>query len=375
MCLLAAALAFVPALSPSIGAATADLLRAVVGPGPVARLESASFWMRDLLYRSLPISSGLGVRWASSSPPAALLLETPTPPLSRPRLIPPTPARVIVPPPSASPMPGPDAVTAAPAIGWQAYGPAQGDAPLMARVILMIDASRSYAGVALVRMDLSRLQLHIMVGTIEPAHPAGIDNRIPDIGVVAPADLGQLIAAFNGGFKAVHGHYGMMVNRVTLLEPADGMATIAAYQDGSVRLGAWGRGLDPSPDMVAFRPNCPPLIEDGEINPAVSTNTWGVLKNTDATWRTAVGLSQDRRFLIYAVGNGTTVEFLADALQRAGAYNAMQLDIHQYYAHFVTYANEGNGPHASPLLEQMIDIPQLYLTPSVRDFFYLTRRP
>ncbi len=374
MCLLLAALAFVPALSPSIGAATADLLRAVVGPEPVARLESTSFWMRDLLYRSLPISSGLGVRWAGSDPQAALPTGTPTPPLPKPRPVPPTPTSAIVPLPSAPPTPGPDAITAPPSIGWQAYGPVQDGTPLVARAMLMVDASRSYAGVALVRMDLSRLRLHIMAGTIEPAHPAGIDTVIPDLGMVAAADLGQLVAAFNGGFKAVHGHYGMMVNQVTLLEPLDGMATIAAYQDGSVRLGAWGRGIGPSPDMVAFRQNCPPLIEDGHINPAVSTNTWGVMKNTDVTWRTAVGLSEDRRFLIYAVGNGTTVEFLADALQQAGACNAMQLDIHQYYAHYVTYSNGGNGPQASPLLEQMLDIPELYLTPSVRDFFYLTLR-
>ncbi len=378
-CLLAASLALIPALFPALGAATADLLRAVVGAGPVARLESASAWMRDNLYRSLPLSSGPGVSWSSGSgPQASLPIGGPAPILPKPRPVPPTPAAVLVTGPSATPTPSLNALSAPPSIGWQAYGPAPDGVPLMARALLMVDASRSYAGVALVRMDLQRLQLHIMAGYIEPAHPSGIDKLIPDLGMVAPPERAGLIAAFNGGFKAIHGHYGMMVNQVTLLEPVDGMATIAVYQDGQVRLGAWGRGVGPSPDMIAFRQNCPPLIEDGRINPALSTNAgkaWGITNNTDATWRTAVGLSQDGRFLIYAAGNGTTAQFLAEALQRAGADNAMQLDINQYYAHFVTYSSGANGLQASRLLEQMMDVPDLYLAPSVRDFFFVTLRP
>ncbi len=368
ICLLSAALAFVPAASPALGAATADMLRAVVGPEPVAWLESVSAGMRDTLHRSLPASGGPDVSWSTGAAAPA----TPTPPLPHPRPVPATPAPALTAEPTASPLP--DVVTAAPSIGWQAYGPTQDGLPLLARALLMVDASRSYAGVALVRMDLSRLRLHIMAGYIEPAHPSGIDALIPNLGMVSPLDDPQLIAAFNGGFKAVHGHYGMMVDGVTLLQPDNGVATLAVYQDGSVRLGAWGRGVGPSPEMIAFRQNCPPLIEDGSINPAVSTNTWGVTKNTDATWRTGAGLSADGRFLVYAVGNGTTVQFLAEALQKAGASDAMQLDVNQYYAHFVTYSTAGGKLQASRLLEQMMDVPELYLTPSVRDFFYLTLR-
>ncbi len=379
-----AALVIIPAASPGAGAATADFLRSAVGPEPVARLESISFWMQDQFYLLLPASPGAGpsVTWLSSQEPEAL---TPSPivtgtagsPLLE--LLPPTPLPVA----EATPEPAFDVVTAPPAIGWQPYGPLAGN-PLLARSILMVDPQRSYAGVALVRIDLSQLQLHIMAGFIEPAHPSGIEKQIPELGTISPLDEGQLVAAFNGGFKAVHGHYGMMVDGVTLLGPVDGMATLAVYQDGSVRLGAWGRGVVESPDMIAFRQNCLPLLEDGELNPALTTNArkaWGMTNNTDVTWRTAVGLAENRRYLIYAVGNGTTLEFLAKALQEAGAYNAMQLDINQYYAHFVTYSAVDNasgdgGTHleAQRLLEQMIDIRKLYLAPHPRDFFYLTLR-
>ncbi len=384
MLLGGAVLVFVPAASPAAGAATADFLRSTIGPEPVARLESVSVWMRDQLYRLLPASPGTGpsVTWLSSQESEALTLSpivTGTAVSPLPDLLTPTPAPIV----EATPEPVFDVVTAPPAIGWEPYGPVAGN-PLLARSILMVDPQRSYAGVALVRIDLSQLQLHIMAGFIEPAHPSGIEKLIPELGAIPAQDTVQLVAAFNGGFKAVHGHYGMMVDGITLLAPVDGMATIAVYGDGSVRLGAWGRGVVESPDMIAFRQNCLPLLEDGQLNPALTTNArkaWGMTNNTDVTWRTAVGLAENRRYLIYAVGNGTTLEFLAKALQEAGAYNAMQLDINQYYAHFVTYAAMYNasgdgGTHleAERLLEQMIDTRELYLTPHPRDFFYLTLR-
>jgi hypothetical protein len=278
----------------------------------------------------------------------------------------------------------PDAVAAAPGIGWQAYGPEVNGVPQMARAMLMVDPQRSCAGVAPVRIDLSRLQLHMVPGSIEPAHPSGIDQLFPNLGMVAPQDVSRLVAAFNGGFKGIHGHYGMTVEQTALLPPLDGLATIAVYKDGNVRIGAWGRGVSASPDLVSFSQNCPPLIEDGQINPALSTDarkSWGFTNSSDVTWRTGLGITGDRRFLIYAVGNGTHAEFLAEALLKARAYNAMQLDINQYYAHFVTYPEAGTTAGsagsplvAEPLLQQMINVRDLYLTPNVRDFFYLTAR-
>ena len=75
---------------------------------------------------------------------------------------------------------------------------------------------------------------------------------------------------------------------------------------------------------------------------------WGnTIGNQDITWRTGVGITQDSRYLIYAVGNGTSVGTLAQALLQAGAYNAMQLDINQHYAHFATYQPTGSPAQPS----------------------------
>ena len=274
-------------------------------------------------------------------------------------------------------------MTEVPQIGWQAYGLTANGVPAMARTMILLDPKRSYTGVALVRMDLFKLELHMMPGTIEPSHPSGISQAIPNLGMVPPNDQQILAAAFNGGFKGIHGHYGMMVNGLTLLPPQLGLATVAIYRDDHVGIGVWGKEINPSDDLVAFRQNCPPLIENGQINPALSLNNrmaWGYTGNTDITWRTGIGITQDGRYLIYAVGNGTSAATLAEAFLQAGAYNAMQLDINQFYAHFYTYqpsnpeTSVGFGFTGQRLLDQMINNPHLYLTANVRDFFYLTIR-
>jgi hypothetical protein len=388
----AVVLVVVPAVSPALGANTADFLRTVFGPGPVAELESVSFWMHDLINRDLA-SAGLSaprVAWAAGAssnpmnPPGGInVLHGKPAAKAEPTSQPTTSGSSASDAAPAAQAAGAAVLTAAPQLGWQAYAPEVNGVPVLARAMIMIDPQRSYAGVALVRMDLSRLALHITPGTIEPAHPSGIDEKIPSIGMVPPQDYGQLVAAFNGGFKAIHGHYGMMVNGITLLSPVNGMGTLAIYNDGSVRIGSWGTDLLPSPDIVAFRQNCPPLIDAGVINPLLASDArrlWGFTNNSDITWRTAVGITRDGRFLIYAVGNGANAEFLAEALQQAGASAAIQLDINQYYAHFVTYApanpSSSTGPtlQAQRLLQEMIDERQIYLAPQVRDFFYVTAK-
>lgn len=378
-----AMLTAIPAISPAAGAATADFLRSIFGPAPVAQLESLSYSLRDAINRS-PLAARTGgplVTWSNTADAhseTAVSQPTPMPDPQIPVLNPVStagPGAAALASQTQDPQ-ADDVLTALPQIGWQEY------VPFMTRAMLMVDPDRSYAGVALVRISLSALKLHIMAGFLEPAHPSGIGNLIPDLGMVPPQDLSKLAAAFNGGFKALHGHYGMMVSGITLLPPVDGLETVAVYQDGSVRLGTWGTDLFASPDMVAFRQNCPPLLDAGRINPALSTDarkSWGFTNNSDVTWRTGLGITQDRRFLLYAVGNGTTAQFLAEALLRAGAYAAMQLDINQYYAHFVTYSSMESPPNsaggqltAQPLLDKMIDVHSLFLVPYPRDFFYLT---
>jgi len=365
-----AILVVVPAVSPAVGANMADFLRTVFGPQPVALLESVSFHLHDTISRYLYHGDRPQIGWNRQSP---LILQASN---SRGHIISHGIAAMLA-------LAGGDVVTAMPQIGWQTYGPTVNGANALARVLINNDPQRPYTGIALVRIDLSKLQLHVMPGYLEPSHSPQVVKAFPSLGMVPAGDQDKLIAAFNGGFKTINGHFGMMVNGLTLIQPRPNIATVAIYRDGHIQIGAWEKDIFPSTDMIALRQNCPPLIDAGQLNSDLSYNNrneWGYTGNTDITWRTGLGISQDSRYLIYAVGNGTSAMTLAQALKDAGAYSAMQLDINQYYAHFETYQpDHSSNPTASKLvaerlLDKMINEVHLYLTPNTRDFFYLTAR-
>ncbi len=380
-------LAVAPVVSPTAGAQMADLIRSIAGPRPVAAMESVSFAVQDAYNQFVAAQDGGQKAISLAQTPAPAVLPNPivhivhsgvnggvnrgTSPVQG-SLVSGTGKLAAITDQS-------NAVSAAPQIGWQSIGPLVNGSPAMAQTLVALDPTRSYAAIALVRIDLSQLQLHMMPGYQEPSHAPDVVSAIPHLGQTPPADQARLAAAFNGGFKAINGKYGMQVNGVTLLPPQLGLATVAIYKDGHVAMGTWGTDLGPSSDIVALRQNCPPIIEQGQINPQVyvdNATLWGnTVGNRDITWRTALGITQDGRYLIYAVGNATTVETLATAMLQAGAYNAMQLDINHPFAHFVTYQSTGypNSPlKAVPLLNQMESTPSLYLLPNPRDYFYLT---
>lgn len=373
-------LAVVPAVSPNTGAQVADWIRSAVGPRPVAFLESGFLAIQDSFNRFMAAHDGGQQKISLAQSPTITMASVP--PVQRKLSLASTSTTATATASQPATVAAlPDVVTAAPNIGWQAFGPTVNGSPVMAQTLLTLDPQRLYAGIALVRIDLSRLSLHMMPGYQEPSHAVNVVNAIPNIGLIPAADQLHLVAAFNGGFKAINGEYGMMVNGVTLLPPQLGIATLAIYQDGHVAIGVWGQDIGPSPDIVAFRQNCPPIIQRGSINPQVYVDNqalWGnTVGNKAIAWRTAVGITQDGRYLIYAVGNGTTIETLAQALLQGGAYNAMQLDINRPFARFVTYQPSDNSRWslmAVPLLSQMENDSRLYITPHYRDYFYLTTK-
>ena len=116
-----------------------------------------------------------------------------------------------------------------------------------------------------------------------------------------------------------------------------------------------------------------PPVAVVDNNPAL----WGsTIKNKIATWRSGLGLSADRRYLMYVAGDGLTVPTLAQALVDAGADRGMQLDINSSWPRFVTYAatRAGSAPIATKLLNGMVGDTHQFLRPDSRDFFYLTER-
>ena len=261
---------------------------------------------------------------------------------------------------------------------WTAYlRDAQGNV-VAYRTFLQPDPQRPYAAVAVVAINLQATRLHFVLGYQEPASKVYISRpaRIPASDLLA----GKILAAFNGGFKAQHGHFGVMLDGVTLIPPRDGFGTVAIYADGKVQLGAWGTDITPSSQMLAWRQNGPLIVQNGQVNPHTAVTdpqVWGYTTDGGtATGRSALGISQDGNTLYYAVGFNLILPALARAVQDAGAFQAIQLDINNFYTHFEAFSlGSNNQLTVLPLLNQMKGPgDRRYLTINKRDFFYVTTK-
>lgn len=234
------------------------------------------------------------------------------------------------------------------------------------------DPERPYARVDLVWMDLSQTELTLVQGTNEPRPIDGIRGT----GVIPPTirEGGGLLAAWNGGFLTLHGAYGMMLNRRIIAPPRDGFAALAQYEDGKWKLGVWGTDITMTPDLVSFRQNGPILIDRGVLNQDPNL-TWGKsVAGETRIWRSGIGLTADGD-LIYGVGNSLSAQTLGEAIRRAGAVEAMELDVNAWHAFFFTYELTPTGLVATKLNSAIPGSLLTYQRPYDRDFMYLTLKP
>lgn len=338
---------------PVLGATAVQLARDTVGPGAVATIEQWAFQAQDLL-RQIEYRLA-GARPAAVWAAPAVRLDA-----------------------AGTATPVTTALTSATvtsgAVQWAPLTTLSDGTAVLQRAMVAPDPQRPYVQTALVRIDLRRAQLHMVAGTAEPK--SSLSQARPGVIPAADQNAGRLLAAFNGGFRAVHGGFGMMSNGVTWLPPKPGLATVALYRDGRVRIGVWGHDVVASPDLIAFRQNCPLLIDNSQLTAQANGSNralWGgTVTNRTTTWRSGLGLSSDARYLIYAAGDGLTVPALGQALSWAGASRGMQLDINSYYTRFETYSvGAGKALQAQKLLDRMAGDAKQYLQPYNRDFFYL----
>jgi hypothetical protein len=376
-------------IRPSLGAQGADVLRGVFGQEAVALLEGAVFQVQDTVHQW---EYSLGVRptapWSGVSPnipsPSASLAPasptaTSTSPSTTPEITTPVPSVEPSPTLTATPIRWPPASITAigtmPGEGqWAPYFTDLYGHQIAYRTFVQPDPGRPYTVAAIVAVDLARTRLHYMLGFAEPKSGV-VKNRT---GAIPEEDRkpGILLAAFNGGFLTEHGQYGVMVNGKTLIPMRKGFGTLAIFQDGRVQIGVWGNDLTSNDGIAVLRQNGPMIIEDGKINPQTANDSpeyWGYTVHGEvATWRSAVGLSADRKTLYYAAGASMTISSLAQALKAAGVDAAIQLDINYYWVLFCTIRFDKNTPTALSLWTDMKDNVNRYLHASPRDYFYLT---
>ncbi|MEX2081062.1 MAG: phosphodiester glycosidase family protein [Dehalococcoidia bacterium] len=244
---------------------------------------------------------------------------------------------------------------------------------LMAKTFVRPDPARPYATVGILLIDARRVRLHVIGGTDDP----GGDRGVHGPGRVAEGDLANLLAAWNGGFQGSHGLYGTYADGQTYRPLRDGYASLVVYQDGRLAMGTWGTDVSWSDDIEAVRQNAVLLVDNGEISPRTGegNDTWGYV-HVDSTefitWRTAVGLTRDGNIIV-AAGPSLSAETLAKALQAAGAWRAMQLDINRPWVLAGLYFQDPGGAITHErFMPGMVDSPARYLGTNERDFMYVT---
>lgn len=285
--------------------------------------------------------------------------------------------------------------------------------PVFYQTFVHADPARAWARVYLTLWDPRMVQLHIVAGTEEPVSATGETGKgaIPR----SAGTLTRLVGAFNGGFQAMHGEFGMMAEGRVYLPPKPWAATVAVFDDGRVGMGSWPGPKDPKAGydearavagipagMVAFRQNLTSLVEGDRFNPW-GRWWWGAAPQQRSeqtlTQRSALCFTREG-FMVYAWGDSASPEALGAALLRARCVRAMHLDMNaghsgmelynvlapgetrlpiqkpeSYRAEITLAELPGYAVRARKAVTAMGMVLPRYIRPDPRDFFYLTLKP
>lgn len=363
---------------PGLGPWLADAGRVVLGVDNVARLEAFAYSVQDRVLRVVRRGSAPEAHWElppsadAGAPVVAVDVDAaptadaaPTRPPWRPADV----GRV-----SARFGTEVDGV-------WVPVGdPRRPEArPLLYKTQLHPDSSRPWAVVFVVAMEVSAVELHLVTGTVDPRPATQEGRKTKRSGLVAPEHRGSLVAAFNGGFKAEHGQYGLRTGSVTFVPPRAISCTVAGYEDGSLRVGVW-KALEATQERMRFWRGTPPcLLDAGKRHAALwdeESRGWGAaLGGETVIRRSALGVSAAGDVVFVALGDHTTARALADAVAHAGARDAAQLDVNYSFPRFVLFREVDGALEAETLFKGFVFEKTDYVErPSPRDFFYITRR-
>jgi hypothetical protein len=347
---------------PWFGPLVADTLRSVAGSENVTRLEEVVAGVED---RAKQVASSGVARSLTDSTPPELLAPAPVNPAveaNRPQDFEPLFAK------TASPEDG----------KWQQVAVRTSDEPVLYRSIIHPDPSRSYAELFVFALDLSKLRVEAVAGSVEPRSPSKTDAD--RAGVIPESDRGKLVAAFNGGFKAEHGQYGMAVDGTELLKPNPISCTFAGFENGTMSIASWPK-LAQADQAAWWRQTPPCMIENGVMHPGLAVSTskkWGAtLEGDTVIRRSAVGLDANGKTLFVGISNSTTARALALGMERAGASSVAQLDVNFSFPRFLLYRDDADTQKLTAFgaVKGLLYQPDEFLgRPSTRDFFYVALR-
>ena len=247
--------------------------------------------------------------------------------------------------------------------------------PVVQSALLRPDTTYTAFPVGIAWMKQSALTFSLHPGFQEPGGSWGIPPTIPD-----NQRLG-LVASYNGGFKVSNGdaHGGFYLDGRTVGTLRTGAASEVFYRNGSIKVGAWNEDVRMTPDVVGVRQCLVPLVSHGQVTDDVysgGTETWGLTdQGMPLVPRSGVGVDRQGN-LIYVGGRVLSVRSLATVLQRAGAVNAMMLDINLSWPSFISYNGAKNPKDPVPSnLVNFVRGPYRYYDDSSRDFVAVYARP
>lgn len=250
---------------------------------------------------------------------------------------------------------------------WRLVEAVHGEPAVLTTFLRVDSVHTSYvAGIASFDQRLVRFGLH--PGAEDPG--SGFGGGQPWI---PPGTRTGLLATFNGGFRLNASGGGFYLNGSTSGSLVRGAASVVYYRNGTIAVGQWDTDVRMAPDVVGVRQNLKLIVDHGHVPATVDQDvetSWGAtLGGSYDVWRSGIGVTADGR-AIYAYGPALSVHQLASLLQRAGAVEAMQLDINPYWTTFEYYQATGHPadpvPHA--LLPTQQTTPYRFYSVYTRDF-------
>jgi hypothetical protein len=250
---------------------------------------------------------------------------------------------------------------------WHLLETVRGEPAIWSTFLRPSSVYTSYvAGIVSMDQRLVSFQLH--PGAEDPGPGTwGAQPWIP------PGSRTGLLATFNGGFKLDSSHGGFYLNGASKGSLVNGAASVVYYRDGTVAIGAWGSEVRMTPNVLGVRQNLKLLIDHGKMAPNLNQSiegTWGAtLGGGYYVWRSGLGITRDHR-IIFVYGPALNVQELASLLKRAGAVEALQLDINPEWMSYDYYKADGHpgDPVPSALLPTQQGSAYRYYSIYSRDF-------
>ena len=265
------------------------------------------------------------------------------------------------------------------------------------------DGARPDSLVYVVAWDPRQVELDVVAGTEEPQSATGEtgDGLIPR----KPEIMRRVIAAFNGAFQSTHGDFGMMDDGAVIVPPKPYGATIASrLADGATGFGTWPNDVTIPKEIMSFRQNLTPLVEDGAFNP-YGRNWWGGVphdwEDVTHTVRSGICLTTDG-FVAYFYGTSIDPVHLGRVMLSARCDYGVHLDMNQGHTGLEVYRADRaeNLPTLTDKLDghwqaqgdvsdmpgwkfrgrrlvrnmQLMHFPR-YIRRGARDYFYLMVKP